>query len=77
MGFTICYSYQGRRAVFEHSASQLSPHDAVYYSLLHTGVGFQEKSSEWAGSYSSMVEIAEKYGVTDVRWHRSIVSQSG
>lgn len=76
MGFTICYSFQGRRVVLEHSANRITPHDAVYYSLLHSGVPFREQRSKWVGSFSSIIEIADGYGVTDVRWHRSITFPS-
>ena len=76
MGFTICYSFQGKRTVIEHPAEILSPHDAVCYALLHTGVFLQERPSSWVGSYASVVELAERLGVTNVSWHQSIIHLS-
>lgn len=76
MGFTICYSVQGKRTVIEHPAESLSPHDAVCYALLHTGVFLQERPSSWVGSYASVVELAERLGVTNVSWHQSIIHPS-
>lgn len=74
MGFTLCYSAQGQRAVFEHRAESLSPHDVVCYALLlHTGVFLQKMPSSWVGSYASVVELAERLGVTNVSWYQSII----
>jgi hypothetical protein len=72
MPFTICYSLQGKRVVIELDANRLSPHDAVYYSLIHSGADFRSDGSEWTGSYLSIASIAERYGITDVRWHQSV-----
>ena len=74
MSFTICYSFQGNRVVIELDANRLSPHDAVYYSLIHSGVAFHSDGSEWTGCYLSIAEIAKRYGITDVRWHQSITN---
>jgi len=74
MGITICYSLEGRRVVLEHPADSITPHDAVYYSLLHSGVPFQEQRSTWAGRFLSIYEVAKGCGVTEVRWHRPIIS---
>jgi len=71
-GFTICYSFQGQRRVLEHPANYLSPHDAVCYALFDSPAALRERPSNWEGSYSAMVELAEQLGVTDVSWHQSI-----
>ena len=72
MGSTICYSFKGRRIVLKHPSDSVTPHDAVYYSLLHSGVDFRKQGSKWLGNFSSMLEIANGCGVTDVMWHRSL-----
>ena len=58
--------------MLEHAANYLSPHDAVCYTLLDSGAALRERLSGWEGSYSTIVEFAERLGVTDVRWHQSI-----
>lgn len=72
MGFTICYSFQGKRKVIEHSDDNLTPHDAVCYAFFHSGTVLLERPSGWVGSYSDMTELAERFGITDVMWHQSI-----
>ncbi len=72
MGFTICYSFEGNRVVLERAGYQINAHDAVCYALRHSGVAIKEHDSKWSGNLSSIIEIADRCGVTDVRWHRSI-----
>lgn len=72
MEFTICYSFEGNRVVLEYSANQITTYDAVYFSLVHSGVAFNEQLSKWLDDLASIVEIADKRGVTDVTWHRTI-----
>lgn len=72
MRFTICYSFQGKRVVIECHNDQLCSHDAVYYSMLHAGIALRKEVLNWDGSYLSMVEVAERLGLTDVSWHRSL-----
>jgi len=72
MGFTICYSFQGKRVVIECQNDNLCSHDAVYFSMLHAGIALQKEVSNWDGSYLSMIEVAERFGLTDVSWHRSL-----
>jgi len=72
MGFTICYSFQGKRVVIECQNNKLSSHDAVYYSMLHAGIALRKEVLSWDASYLSMVEVAERLGLTDVSWHRSL-----
>ena len=71
MGSTIYYSFKGCRIVIKHPADSVMPHDAVYYSLLHSGVDFHKQDSKWLGDFSSILEIANRCGITDVMWHRS------
>ncbi len=72
MGFTICYAFQGQNRVFELPANHLTSHDAVCYALFDSPANIQERPSSWEGSYSAIVEFAERFGVTNVRWHQSI-----
>ncbi|MNL57242.1 hypothetical protein D3C87_1807890 [compost metagenome] len=72
MDFTICYSFEGQRRVLEHSANCLTSHDAVCYALFDSPAVLRERPSNWEGSYSTIVEFAQRFGVTDVRWHQSI-----
>jgi hypothetical protein len=72
MEFTICYSFDGNRVVLELSADRITTYDAVYYSLVHSGVAFRKQGPQWAGDLSAILEMADRYGVTDVTWHRTI-----
>ena len=72
MGFTICYRFLGNQRVLECQEDQLCGHDAVYYALLHSGAELGNIVGTWQGSYPSMVEAAERSGVSHVLWHRSI-----
>ena len=72
MGFTICYSFQGRKKVFEHPANFLTPNDAVCYALFDSPAVLWERPSSWEGNYATIFEFAERLGVIDVRWHKSI-----
>lgn len=58
--------------MLKHPANSVAPHDAVYYSLLHSGADFRKQGSKWLGDFSSILEIAKGCGITDVRWHRTI-----
>lgn len=72
MGFTICYRFLDNQRVLECQEDQLCGHDAVYYALLHSGAELGNIVGTWQGSYPSMVEAAERSGVSHVLWHRSI-----
>jgi hypothetical protein len=72
MGFTICYTYRNENRVLELSASKLIPHDAVCYALFDSPADVLERPVRWEGSYSTIVEYAERLGVSNVRWHQSI-----
>ena len=72
MGFTICYRFQGQKKVFEHPANCLTPHDAVCYALFDSPAVLWERPSSWEGNYATIVEFAERLGVIDVKWHKSI-----
>ncbi|SEP87817.1 hypothetical protein SAMN03159444_00727 [Pseudomonas sp. NFACC02] len=76
MGFTICYRFLGIQRVLECQEDQLCGHDAVYYALLHSGAALGNVVGTWQGSYPSIVEAAERSGVSNVLWHRSISQAS-
>jgi hypothetical protein len=76
MGFTICYRFLGTQRVLECQEDQLCGHDAVYYALLHSGAALGNVVGTWQGSYPSIVEAAERSGVSNVLWHRSISQAS-
>jgi hypothetical protein len=76
MGFTICYRFLGNQRVLECQEDQLCGHDAVYYALLHSGAALGNIVATWQGSYPSMVEAAERSGVSNVLWHRSLSQAS-
>jgi hypothetical protein len=71
MGFTIFYTFEGNERALECHDDNLCSHDAVYYALIHSGAGMGATGREWQGSYHSMVEAAERSGVSQIRWHRS------
>jgi hypothetical protein len=71
MSFTICYRHEGAQVIIQYPGDDLCGHDAVYYSLLHSGVALREGLSNWVGSYGFMLQSANQFGVTDVKWCRS------
>jgi hypothetical protein len=71
MGFTIFYTFEGCERALECHDDHLCSHDAVYYALIHSGAELGATGSEWQGSYHSMVQTAERSGVSQIRWHRS------
>jgi hypothetical protein len=73
MGFTINYSFEGCPRVLECLDNTLCGHDAVYYALLHSGVDLRNEVGHWQGSYPSMVEAAERSGVSKVSWNRTSI----
>ncbi|MDE1195971.1 hypothetical protein BWR59_25855 [Pseudomonas sp. Bc-h] len=76
MGFTICYSFRGNQRVLECQEDNLCGHDAVYYALLHSGAELGNMVGGWQGSYPSIVEAAERSGVSNVLWHKSLTQLS-
>ncbi|WP_443691778.1 hypothetical protein [Pseudomonas sp.] len=72
MAFTICYSFEGSRVVFDHSAESLSDSNAYYLSLLHSGCAFHEALPS-GGTFQSIQDYAKRKGITDLRWHKALV----
>ena len=74
MGFTVCYTYKGKRVVTKLAVDHLSPYAGVCYALLQSGAYTEAEQAQWPNSYPEILETAMALDIIDVSIHRTLKS---
>lgn len=66
--FEIRYLFHGEQKLFMQHDSDMTDADAWYYACLHAGIGVITSVSASGEEIVSLMQHAERSGLTDVIW---------